>query len=75
VLGVRVPPGLPLRKVMEKVITYVKHSKEEILKVIFPTKEQVRSAFFAVFVVVTIISLFLALVDATMSYSLSLIID
>ena len=60
---------------MEKVITYVKHSKEEILKVIFPTKEQVRSAFFAVFVVVTIISLFLALVDATMSYSLSLIIE
>jgi preprotein translocase subunit SecE len=60
---------------MEKVLTYVRHSREEILKVIFPTKEQVRSAFFAVFIVVTVVSLFLALVDATMSFTLSSIID
>jgi preprotein translocase subunit SecE len=59
---------------MEKFVTYFKHSKEELLKVIFPTKEQVRSAFFAVFLVVTVISIFLALVDATMSFILSLIV-
>jgi len=59
---------------MEKLITYFNHSKEELFKVIFPTKEQVRSAFFAVFLVVTVISLFLALVDATMSFILSSIV-
>jgi len=52
---------------MEKLTTYFSHVKEEIQKVIFPTKTQVRQAFFAVFVVVTVISLFLALVDLIMS--------
>jgi len=52
---------------MEKLTTYFSHVKEEIQKVIFPTKTQVRQAFFAVFVVVTVISLFLALVDFVMS--------
>ncbi|MDR2100768.1 MAG: preprotein translocase subunit SecE [Campylobacteraceae bacterium] len=55
---------------MEKFISYIKNSKNELGKVIFPTKEQVRSAFFSVFIVVTIISLFLALVDAVMSFIL-----
>jgi len=52
---------------MEKLTTYFSHVKEEIQKVIFPTKTQVRQAFFAVFVVVTVISLFLALIDWMMS--------
>ncbi|MDR3345889.1 MAG: preprotein translocase subunit SecE [Campylobacteraceae bacterium] len=52
---------------MEKFINYVKNSRIEIGKVIFPTKEQIRNAFVSVFVVVTIISLFLALVDVIMS--------
>ena len=56
---------------MEKIINYVKLSKLEILKVIFPTKEQVRNAFITVFIVVSVVSLFLALVDAIMSFSLS----
>ncbi|WP_169752771.1 preprotein translocase subunit SecE [Campylobacter mucosalis] len=59
---------------MEKIINYLKLSKLEILKVIFPTKEQVRNAFVTVFIVVTVVSLFLALVDAIMSFSLSKII-
>ncbi|EAU01322.1 preprotein translocase subunit SecE [Campylobacter curvus] len=59
---------------MEKLINYIKLSKLEILKVIFPTKEQVRNAFITVFIVVTVVSLFLALVDAIMSFSLSKII-
>ncbi|KEA46167.1 preprotein translocase subunit SecE [Campylobacter mucosalis] len=59
---------------MEKIINYLKLSKLEILKVIFPTKEQVRNAFITVFIVVTVVSLFLALVDAIMSFSLSKII-
>ncbi|MBN7288792.1 MULTISPECIES: preprotein translocase subunit SecE [Campylobacter] len=59
---------------MEKLINYIKLSKLEIMKVIFPTKEQVRNAFITVFIVVTVVSLFLALVDAIMSFSLSKII-
>jgi preprotein translocase subunit SecE len=59
---------------MEKLITYVNHAKIELSKVIFPTKLQVRQAFFAVFVVVTVVSLFLALVDLIMSALLSALI-
>ncbi|WP_456451211.1 preprotein translocase subunit SecE [Hydrogenimonas sp.] len=59
---------------MEKLITYVNHAKIELSKVIFPTKLQVRQAFFAVFVVVTVVSLFLALVDLIMSSLLSALI-
>ena len=59
---------------MKKVIDYINLSKIELSKVIFPTKVQVRQAFFAVFLVVTVVSLFLALVDLIMSVSLSAII-
>jgi len=51
-----------------------KDAKVELSKVIFPTKPQVKNAFFSVFVVVTFISLFLALVDLIMSASLSAIV-
>jgi preprotein translocase subunit SecE len=54
---------------------YYKKAKDELHKVIFPIKEQVRSAYISVFVVVTVISLFLALIDAIMSVSLSSLIN
>ena len=56
---------------MEKLVTYYNHSKIELTKVIFPIKEQIRNAFISVFVVVTVVSLFLALIDVIMSSSLS----
>ncbi|MCH5336878.1 MAG: preprotein translocase subunit SecE [Campylobacter sp.] len=59
---------------MEKLITYFKLSKIELGKVIFPLKEQVRNAYLAVFIVVAVISLFLALVDWIMSSIVSLVI-
>ncbi|BEJ62211.1 preprotein translocase subunit SecE [Campylobacter jejuni] len=59
---------------MEKLITYFKLSKAELRKVIFPLKEQVRNAYIAVFVVVVVISLFLALVDWLMSSIVSAIV-
>ncbi|WP_024955247.1 preprotein translocase subunit SecE [Sulfurospirillum arcachonense] len=59
---------------MEKLVTYYNHSKAELSKVIFPIKEQIRNAFISVFVVVTVVSLFLALIDVIMSYSLSSLI-
>jgi len=60
---------------MEKLVSYIRDAKLELQKVIFPTKEQVKNAYIAVFVVVTIVALFLALVDGTMSFILSHIID
>jgi len=52
---------------MEKFSTFFANAKTEIHKVIFPTKIQVRQAFLAVILVVTVISIFLALVDLLMS--------
>lgn len=60
---------------MNKMKTYYKNAKEELLKVIFPIKEQIRSAYISVFIVVTVISLFLALIDAIMSLSLSAVMN
>ncbi len=59
---------------MEKLITYFKLSKAELRKVIFPLKEQVRNAYITVFVIVVVISLFLALVDWLMSSIVSAIV-
>lgn len=59
---------------MEKLITYFKLSKAELRKVIFPLKEQVRNAYITVFVVVAVISLFLALADWLMSSIVSAIV-
>lgn len=54
--------------------SYIKNARLELSKVIFPTKPQVKQAFFAVVLVVTFVSLFLALVDLIMSSSLSAIL-
>ncbi|MBY0540336.1 preprotein translocase subunit SecE [Arcobacter caeni] len=59
---------------MNKVKNYYQNAKSELLKVIFPIKEQIRSAYLSVFIVVTVITLFLALIDGIMSLSLSSII-
>ena len=56
---------------MNKLRSAYTQAKDELHKVIFPIKEQVRSAYLSVFIVVTVISLFLALIDAVMSVSLS----
>ena len=49
---------------MEKVKEYYKQAKVELDKVIFPTKDQTKTAYISVVVVV---ALFLALVDLIMS--------
>ena len=59
---------------MKNLIIYFKLSKAELGKVIFPIKEQVRNAYITVFIVVTVVSLFLALVDWIMGSSISLIV-
>ncbi len=59
---------------MKKISTFIAHAKEELYKVIFPTKVQIRQAFFAVMLVVVAIALFLALVDFIMSLIVSSVI-
>ena len=56
---------------MNKLIGYFRLARTELAKVIFPTKEQVRTAFIAVVSVVAVVSIFLALVDLLMSFSIS----
>ncbi len=59
---------------MRTLITYFRMSKAELGKVIFPLKEQVRNAYITVFIVVTVVTLFLALIDWIMSSGISLIV-
>jgi len=59
---------------MDKLINYIKLSRVELTKVIFPLKMQIKNAFLTVALVVTVVTLFLALIDAIMSFSISSII-
>ena len=52
---------------MDKLKQYFRNAKIEIEKVIFPTKNEIKQSFISVFVVVTVVSLFLSLVDLIMS--------
>ena len=52
---------------MGKIIDFIKSSKAELDKVIFPTKLQVKQAFIAVIIVVAVVAAYLALVDLLMS--------
>ncbi len=60
---------------MNGITTAFRNAKLELAKVIFPTKSQVRQAFIAVFMVVTFVAIFLALVDLIMSSTLSVILS
>jgi preprotein translocase subunit SecE len=55
---------------MEKVktiIKYVKAAKSELDKVIFPITTEIKQSFISVVVVVSVVTLFLSLVDLIMS--------
>jgi len=53
---------------------HIHNAKLELSKVIFPTKGQVKQAYIAVVIVVTVIASFLALVDLIMSSVMSAIL-
>jgi len=53
---------------------HIKNARAELTKVIFPTKGQVKQAYISVLIVVTVISLFLALVDLIMSSVMSAVL-
>jgi len=48
-------------------LDYVKAAKNELDKVIFPTSTEIKQSFISVVVVVTVVTLFLSLVDLIMS--------
>lgn len=60
---------------MKKLVAYYRNAKEELDKVIKPTKEQVRNASISVIIVVVVITLFLALVDLISSVSVSSLVS
>jgi len=53
---------------------HFRNARAELTKVIFPTKGQVKQAYISVMIVVTVISLFLALVDLVMSSFMSAVL-
>ena len=53
---------------------HIRNAKTELTKVIFPTKGQVKQAYIAVLIVVTVIASFLALIDLVMSSVMSAIL-
>ena len=54
-----------------KLKKYYKESRDELGKVIFPTKEQIKTAFISVVIVVSVVTLFLAIIDIFFLYTLS----
>ncbi|MFP6182525.1 preprotein translocase subunit SecE [Helicobacter pylori] len=56
---------------MDKWLRQYKLAREELSKVIFPIKEQIRNALVSVLVVVSAITLFLALLDFSLGAFIS----
>lgn len=59
---------------MKKMFMFYRMAREELDKVIFPTKEQIRNASISVLIVVTVVALFLALVDVILGAIVSSIL-
>lgn len=59
---------------MKRLTTAIRLAKDELDKVIFPTKEQIRSAHISILSVVTVVTLFLALVNVTLDAIVSSIL-
>lgn len=59
---------------MSKTSNYLNNVKSELSKVIFPIRTQIRTAYISVFIVVTVIALYLAMIDGAMSFTLSSVI-
>lgn len=59
---------------MKKLTMALRLAKDELDKVIFPTKEQIRSAHISILSVVTVVTLFLALVNVILDAIVSSIL-
>ncbi|WP_457560382.1 preprotein translocase subunit SecE [Caminibacter sp.] len=59
---------------IKTLIEYIKEAKAELDKVIFPTPNEVKQGFISVVVIVTVVTLFLSLVDLIMSGILKVVL-
>jgi preprotein translocase subunit SecE len=59
---------------IKAIIDYIKEAKAELDKVIFPTANEVKQGFISVVVIVTVVTLFLSLVDLIMSGILKVVL-
>lgn len=59
---------------MNRLTAALRMAKDELDKVIFPTKEQIRSAHISILSVVTVVTLFLALVNVILDAIVSSIL-
>lgn len=51
-------------ELMKRLFIFYKSAKEELDKVIFPNRDQIRGAFISVVIVVSVVAIFLALIGA-----------
>ena len=79
-LGVRVPPGLPLLwhkesgDAMNQVMKFFNEVKAELKKVTWPTRDELIGATAIVCIVVVVFSVILGLMDAFFSYIIGTVI-
>ena len=59
---------------VRNIIDYIKEAKVELDKVIFPTANEVKQGFISVVVIVTVVTLFLSIVDLVMSGILKVVL-
>ncbi len=78
-MGVQIPPGLPIKRftadvngegnkvMMNKIKEFFREVKIEIKKVVYPSKEELIGSTWVVIVTSIVISLFLGIVDLSLS--------
>ena len=69
-LGVRVPPGLPIIIARNdvKALEFLKEVKAELKKVTWPTRKETISSTYIVLIVVVVSSAFLGMVDGLLAW-------
>ena len=69
-MGVRIPPGLPLNgvdRMIEKIKQFFREVKVEMHKVVYPSREELIGSTWVVIITVMVISLFLGVVDLSLT--------
>ena len=78
-LGVQVPPGLPLlvhikkQVAVEKLSKYYKETAAELRKMTWPTKDELIGSTIVTIVVSLIVAIFIGIVDRILTYGISAI--
>jgi preprotein translocase subunit SecE len=81
-LGVRIPPGLPVSsyagrpdraEILRRLIRFLKEVRSELKRVSWPSRDDVRESTTVVIVVVIVLAVFIGLVDRALSYLVSFI--